>query len=378
MNGLATAQVINNFSTISTDKYNIFFFNQNNTETLISINNQSVSNNTYANINGFDYGMNIQFLNYDSPTIIYLPYVRSLDKNQYININLQNNIGIISNYQSVLTNPYVQINDYILLRNQINPLENQPYRAVGIATSSITVQVDARINNILLSDQNKIFVRAFSFDGFNSYYLGLANSQGYYWINQDICLRLTDCNYGLRLNNEIQNNTINAALFPFTAGPLAGETIAISINGGGLTSGVYKIVNNIRNNILLEPVFPRILHNHQFVKIKLDLGINTNSVWFVNSKYLNNSAQIYGLCKFEFALYDISGIINSPNLWASQVGGANDTIFGLVIYNDIVNNKYLSKSDHFSVGIQVPSWVTDNSLLEGLSLDINYEAEGLF
>jgi len=373
LNGVATAA--STYSTLSAEKYNFIFFNQNNSQCSIYIENQNLTNGFYSNIDGFEQDIDIRFLNHDSPNVIYLPMIKSLDKNIAINLSLQGNVGIISFYSSYLTTSIMNINDLILLRNQSNASENKIFRVTGISTNDLIVQDDLKINSILNSNQNQIFIRAYSYDLNEDYYLGLINSDGYHWCRQEICLELSTCDYGLRLDNEIVNNQIERYHFPSFINIKIGEKVAISINGRGFSSGIYQITQINNNFVQLNNISPQKLFAHQYVKIKYDFALQTKSIWFVNPDCLNNAQQLFRYCEFNFLSYDISSIVNNPNNWPKQVGNKNDSILGFILNNQQVEKKFVTKSDTFSFGIKVPSWVTDNSILSGMQLKINYSAE---
>jgi hypothetical protein len=151
--------------------------------------------------------------------------------------------------------------------------------------------------------------------------------------------------------------------------------VAISINGRGFSSGIYQITQINNNFVQLNNISPQKLFAHQYVKIKYDFALQTKSIWFVNPDCLNNAQQLFRYCEFNFLSYDISSIVNNPNNWPKQVGNKNDSILGFILNNQQVEKKFVTKSDTFSFGIKVPSWVTDNSILSGMQLKINYSAE---
>ena len=86
---------------------------------------------------------------------------------------------------------------------------------------------------------------------------------------------------------------------------------------------------------------------------------------------------LYSAINFNFVAYSISSLINNPSLWAQQVGGANDQIIGFTLYTRLFNNNYVKHSDVFSITTKVPTWAANNSVVEGISLSINYNTNML-
>jgi hypothetical protein len=377
--GIGTA--LTNYSTLASKVFKFVLQNQNNNSMLIRFNDKNLSNGLYGNINGFDYDLDLRFLNLDSPTIIYLPLIKSKDKNTNISLNLTiipnsvNYQGTIENFSNNLTNQNIQINDLILLTSQMNTLENCIYRVSSIAGDSLSVVQENKINSILNYDQTTIFTRACVVDDNGENYFGLKNDNGYNWIQQTNTLKLKDCDFNLIRNPEIINNKIYRNEVSILYSLSIGKVIAISILNGGKTSGIYIIKSFDDQFIYLEPAYSEKLFIHQFCYISQDYQTNQPCIWYVNPSYINKK-EIYGWQVFSFSYYSINNILNDPSLWAKQVGGSNDQILGTILYNRLVENKFITSSDNFKIGVKLPSWANNNSVFYGLSIQASYMCEG--
>ena len=377
--GVGTA--LSNYSTLTNKTFNFELQNQNNDSLLVNFNDKNITNGIYANINGYDYNFDFRLLNLSSPTIMFLPVISTKDLNQNIDLNLApipNSInfeGTIANYITKLTNTNLNANDLILLTSQNNTNENCVYRISNIVDNDLIVIQDNKLNSILSSDQSKIFIRACISDINSQSYYGLNNSENFIWVEQTDCLQLPECHYNLIRDSEIVNNEIQKSELSLSYNLKIGENIAISISNYGFSSGIYKIKDFDEETVFLDPIFPDKLFVHQFVKIKYDYSTNENCIWVVDYSTISKQ-EIYGYQKFKFNYYSVNDILSDPSQWAKQVGGASDTILGLTLYNELVANKFLSSSDFFKVGIGLPSWMTNNSILYGLQIQTNYMCEG--
>jgi len=379
ISGIGTAN--STYSTLTSKTFHFILHNQNNESMLVSFNDKNLSNNLYTNINGFDYDLDMRFLNIDSPNIMFLPLIKATDSNTNISLNLvpiPNSInfsGVISNYNNFLSSSNLAKNDLILLTSQNNQQENCIYRVSDVLNNNVYVIQDNKINSILNSNQNKIFIRACVVDPDGERYYGLQNSSGYKWIQQTNCLKLKDCDYNLTRNSEIINNKIPIVELPSVLNVKSGVTLAISINNYGNTSGIYIIKSFDDKYIYLDPVYPEKVFVHQFCYIKQDYITSQPCIWVVNPANFDK-CELYTFKKFNFIYYDISDISTDASQWAKQVGGANDTILGLTLFNKVIYDKYITTSDNFKIGVKLPSWVTNNSYFGGLSVQTKYMCEG--
>lgn len=361
-----------NYSNFTNDSYLFQFYNQNISEVFVRFLDQSTNSiagqNSYFDINGFDYGFEYRFINKSAPTVCFLPLIKSTDKGSNIDIST-GNINI-----SNLSFENVEINDYILLTNQTISSENVLYRITAKTGAIITIYSDVDINGVLTQNQNTIFTRAKVQNDNGTYYYGLYNTVNFSWASQEKGLELTKCNYGVTLSSEITSDRIDLSYFSvFDIIPQVGEHVAINISIGGRTSGVYVITKVASGFVSISPIYPPYVFIHQFVKIDLDFNTSSNAVWFVDPNYLGGTTYIYTAKEFAFKTYDPSSILSSPLNWAQQVGGKNDEIIGFTLYNDLQNNNFISHSDIFSFTIKTPNWVDDGASVKGISLNAYYE-----
>jgi len=122
--------------------------------------------------------------------------------------------------------------------------------------------------------------------------------------------------------------------------------------------------------VYFQPIYPTFVFYQQFIKVKLDLITLNSAVWYVSTKI---NQILYGSGRFSFSTVDITqSILSNPSLWAAQVGLANDTIIGWPLYLNSTANPYIYNSDTFVTTVQVPTWVSNNSELIGLSLNLYY------
>jgi hypothetical protein len=361
-----------NYSNFTNTSYLFQFYNQNISEVFVRFLDKSTNSiagqNSYFDINGFDYGFEYRFINKSSPTVCFLPSIKSSDNGSNIDISF----GSINVNNLSFEN--VDINDYILLTNQSISSENVLYRITAKTGDIITLYSDSDINNILTQNQNAIFTRAKVRNDNGTYYYGLYNTTNFYWASQEKGLELPKCNYGVTLNSEMTSDRIDLSYFTvFDIIPKVGENVAINVSVGGRTSGVYVITKVASGFVYISPIYPPYIFVHQFVKIDLDLSTSSNSVWFVDPSYLGGTTYIYTSKSFAFKTYDPSGILSNPSNWAKQVGGKNDEIIGFTLYSELENNNFISNSDIFSFTIKTPDWVDDGASVKGISLNTYYE-----
>lgn len=352
-------------------------FNQNVEEIQVNINDKMVSSlydttNSYYNLNGFDNDFVFRFVNFESPTVCFLPLVKSKDDNK--------NIDISSGYISTtdLTFGDVEINDYILLTAQSTSSQNKIYRVTSKTGNIIGVSADADINGVLDQDQDVIFTRVLVENSDGSYYFGVNNSTPYGWVSQTKSVRLPTADYGITLNSELSDNKIASSVFSLSGvTPIVGETVAININGGGKTSGVYKIYRIVNGYVYFYTIYPSYLFIHQFLKVKYDFNTFDKSIWMVDPDYVGSTTYIYGTRSFAFKLYDSNSILGTVSSWAKQVGGENDTIIGFTVYTDNKYNNYIKFSDKFYFGAKVPQWAYTGAKVLGLRIDASYSTNML-
>ena len=360
-------------------------YNQNINEINLSFNDLSISSiagaNSYFDLNGYNNGFDYRFINFSSPTVVFAPVVIATDNGSDVgNMNGAGLNTVIS--ANSLSYQGLKGNNYILLTNQQNPLQNLIYRIVSIAGNSITVYNDATVNSILTQNPNYIFTRVLVSNSYGMFYYGLLNSTisgiaGYNWVSQTQGLMLPSAKYGLTLYSELTSNNLSINYFSANnVVPVIGDVIAINIlpqpGQGGKTSGVY-IVNSVTNNqVNISPVYPQYIFSQQFVKIQNDFSTNTPNVWIVDPTYVGSKTYFYSAQPFAFKSYSTSNIVSSPSLWARQVGNPNDTIVGFTLYNQYMNNSFIQNSDIFSICVSIPNWVDNNATVKGLNIKATY------
>ncbi len=373
----ATATPTDGYADFKSYPFCLKIFNQNVDEIQVKINDKIVSSlydstNSYYSLNGFDNDFVFRFVNYESPTVCFLPLVKSKDNNK--------NIDISSGYISTidLTFENVDIDDYVLLTNQNTTSQNKLYRITSKTGNIIGISADADINGVLDQDQDVIFTRVLVENSSGSYYFGVNNSTPYEWVSQTKSVRLPTADYGITINSELTDNKIAFSVFSLSGvTPIVGETVAINVNGGGKTTGVYKIYRIVNGYVYFYSIYPSYLFIHQFLKVKYDFNTFGNSVWIVDSDYVGSTTYIYSTKSFAFRLYDSSSILGTVSNWAKQVGGKNDTIVGFTIYTDNRYNNYIKFSDKFYFGAKVPQWAYNGAKILGLSIDASYSTNML-
>jgi len=383
----------NAFSSFSVNQYKFNLYNQNTIGINLFINDKSVSctrGPIYYNLNGFDYGFEYRFLNYQSPTICFAPEVQAtdLDTNVTLTSTSTPNTYTISDYTSVLSNSLV-VNSLFFLRNQTSNSQNKIYRVLSINGNTITVYDDsndsfsgtglASINVILNQNQDYIFTRVKVADLSGEYYYGLYNTGGFFWAPQTLGLQLPTADYGISFNNELPANNLNYSIFSAqNLSPSLNEVIAINVltNGagslGGKTSGLYLITKITNGKVYFQPIYPSTIFIQQFFKVKWDLDlVSANQVWYVNPDTTMGNNYLYSTVNFSFSKLNINSTISeNPSSWALQTGGANDTVIGFTVLPNDVNNNYIKQSDSFSIAIKPPTWTSGS--VEGLLLNANY------
>ncbi len=388
----------NSYSNFYSKQYILNLYSQNVNEINLILNDKNISctrGPNYFNLNGFDFGFDLRFLNQQSPTICFAPLIQAkdLDKNVPLASTALPNTYTISNYTSYLSNN-LNVNDLILLRNQTTNAQNKIYRVVAINASSLTVYDDTSdtyfstglpsINVILSQNQNYIFTRVKVEDSLGVFYYGLYNTGGLYWVSQTAGLQLNTADYGISFNTELSSDTIAYNVFSNASiTPQLNEVIAINVltNGsgstGGKTSGLYLITKITNALVYFQPIYPSYVFIQQFVKIKYDLDLlQENQVWYVNPETVGANNYLYATVFFNFNKLALSStVINSPINWALQTGGANDEVLGFSLFMNDVNNNYIKNSDSFSIAVSPPTW--SEGEIEGLNLKINYSTNTL-
>ena len=347
-------------------------FNQNVDEINVKLDDKAVSsiygnNYSYYDLNGFDYDFIHRFINLESPTVCFLPLIKSKDNS--VNINISS--GYISTTD--LSFEDVEVNDYILLTSQSTKTENKTYRVVSKTGNTIGILADSDINGILNQDQDLIFVRALIQNSNGSYYYGVNNTTPYEWVSQTKGLRLETADYGLTVNSELNEYKIAISVLNLSGiTPKTGDTIAININGGGKTTGIYRIYRMLNGYAYFYSIYPNYLFMHQFVKIKYDFNSFSESIWIVDPDYVGSTTYIYSTRAFKFKIYNANSILNTPSNWAKQVGGKNDNIIGFTLYTDYKNNNYIKYSDKFYFTSRLPNWIYDGAKVKGLKIKAEY------
>jgi len=309
-------------------------------------------------------GLVYQFLNLNSPSVQFLPLIALL---------FTTNVVITSNIISNLQNP-PPIGSYLFLTNQTNIAQNGMYRITAINGTNVTVYLDNRFNTILNNTTPNVFTRiAVSTSDLSSanYYGVFYNGSNYDIYTQTSEIFLGPVDYGITQAFDITSNSLSISIFSSQSiTPKIGEKIALNISSGGYTSGIYEIYKITNNLVYFQPIYPTFVFYQQFIKVKLDLITLNSAVWYVSTKI---NQILYGSGHFSFSTVDITqSILSNPSLWAAQVGLANDTIIGWPLYLNSTANPYIYNSDTFVTTVQVPTWVSNNSELIGLSLNLYY------
>lgn len=359
------------YSLFNNLSYYFKLYNQNTEELLVQVNDKSVSSlsgtNSYYNLNGFDYDFDHRFINLDSPTICFLPLIKSKDNGA--------NIDIISGYISTTSLEYqeVELYDYILLTSQTTTSENKIYRIISKTGNTIQIYNDSTINSVLAQDQNVIFTRVLIQNSNGSYYYGLYNTTQYQWASQTKGVKLQDAHYGLTMSAELTDNKVAFSLFSsVNITPKVNEVLAINISSGGKTSGVYKIYRIVNGFVYFTSIYPKYIFIHQFVKINYDFNTHEKSIWIIDPSYIGATTYNYTTRSFAFKVYSANTLFSSPSSWAIQVGGANDTIVGFTLYTSEINNNYIKYSDKFKFTTKVPTWAYNGATVKGLELYVSY------
>ena len=338
------------YDNLQNSRYLFSLFNQNSDEINFSFNDKNISclrSAQYFSLNGFDSGFDFRFLNTQSPTICFFPLVKAQDTEQNVPLTLVSaNTYTVSNYLVYLSNTLSE-NDLVLLKNQTTNSQNVIYRVQNITDGTITLYNDISdtisINSILSQNQNYIFTRVKVVDANGTFYYGLYNTGGYYWVSQTKGLRLPDADYGLSINSELSCNELSTSYFSSVDLQL-NQIVAINVltNGsgstGGKTTGLY-LINKIANGfVFLQPIYPSYVFIHQFCKVKYNIDAqNSNEIWFVNPATTQSENYLYSSVFFNFSIMNISSI-TSPSLWGKQVGGKYDDILGFTLYTEYINN----------------------------------------
>jgi len=383
----------NSFSSFSVNQYKFTLYTQSVSGINVLINDKSASctrGPIYYDLNGFDYGFEYRFLNNESPTICFAPELQAkdLDTNVILTSTTTPNTYTISDYASVLSNNLV-VSNLVLLRNQTTNSQNKIYRVTAINGNQLTVYDDSSdtysgtgkpsINTILNQNQDYIFTRVKVVDSSGTFYFGLYNTSGYYWVSQTQGLQLNTADYGVSFNSELTSDNVNFSIFAAqNLTPQLNEIIAINIttNGsgslGGKTSGLYLITKITNGKVYFQPIYPSTVFIQQFFKVKYDLDtVTTNQVWYVNPDTTAASNFQYATVNFSFSKLNINTTItNNPSAWALQTGGANDLVIGFTILPNDANNNFIKQSDSFSFAIKPPTWTSGS--VEGLNLNANY------
>lgn len=332
---------------------------------------------SYYSLDGFDNGLECRFINTQAPTITFFPLIVAQDKNTNVPLfTVSTNTYTLDNYTNYLSNNLTE-NDLVLLKNQTNNAENVIYRVQEIDGGKITLYNDiletVSVNSLMNQNQNKIFVRAKVSDSVGDYYYGLDNTNGFSWISQTKSVHLADADYGLNIDKELACNAIEYSFFSGTD-IKQGDTVVINVltNGsgsiGGKTSGVYSVSSISEGMIYLTPTYPAYVFVHQFVRVNYNINAGQSDIWYINPATMDGTNHLYNSVYFNFLSYNISDIIGTPNSWALQVGGVNDTIIGFSLFTNDTYNKFIQYSDQFSVSVKSPTWAEGK--IRGLSFNL--------
>ena len=371
-----------NYSSLQNNQYLFELYSQNVGEIYVKFDDRSVSSiagtNSYYDLDGYDNGFDLRFINYSSPTICFLPQIKATDNGS--DAGMMGGTGTYSTVNiSSLSYSSFNNNDYILLTNQNTPSQNVLYRVTSVSSGSITVYNDGNINDVLNQNPNYIFTRAMVVNGNGTFYYGLLNSYvttNYQWVSQTKELNLATADYGITLYSELINNSVSINIFTSNSiSPSIGQIIAFNIlplTTGGKTTGIYVITNIANNLVYFSPIYTEYIFAQQFIKVQNDFSTFTPAIWVVNPNMVASKNYFYSAQSFAFTVYNNSSTFSSPALWAQQVGTTNDKIIGFTLYTSYINNNYLQQSDIFSICDKIPSWVANNATVSGLKVNLTY------
>lgn len=373
----------NNEYLIYTTSLKYLLYNQKAYEINLIVDDRDVScirAGLYYALNGFDYGFDYRLLNSSSPTICYAPLVSATDKNTNVTLNATSEADYyeINDYGLILTSSSLQVNQYILLRNQSTNAENLFYKITKVEGTRITVYDDSSatnsINYIVGSSQYKIFVRAKVEDDLGISYFGLYNEGGTYWVPQNYGIKLRDADYLVSINTELTSNRIAKNLFPADLELGTGDVVAINVktNGlgsfGGKSSGLYNILRQDTGYYYIESIYDSYVNIHQFFKVKYD-----DTIWYVDPLTVKQKTHMFGSVNFCFSKYYNYDIKLDPSLWAKQVGGRGATVLGCSVFTN--PDEFIQESDEFSIAIKCPTW--SEKTIKGLGLIADYKTNQL-